>query len=842
MTEHERNGLEPEEAKMRLLRDGANEIKASKKKNILIRFFQQFQDFMILILLAAAIISFIVSAWEGEVQYADSLMILLIVIMNAVLGLIQEAKAERSLEALKKLSAPYALVLRGGKRIQVPSREVVVGDVVCLQAGNYIPADLRLFESVNLKTDESALTGESKPVKKDLSGKQSDMAYAMTIVTAGHGRGIVTATGMNTESGKIATMIREEEEKATPLQLRLEKVGKILGVSALFICAFIFAVGLFQGKPPFHMFMTAVSLAVAAIPEGLPAIVTIMLSIGVQRMAKKRAVIRRLSAVETLGSATVICTDKTGTLTMNQLTVTEYAVPCIGTIPISQNTAERNKLLEAAVLCNNAGREGSGKTYGEPLELAMVTAAEQSGIVVERVRSQQQRIYEIPFDSKRKRMTTIHKGAKGQRVVIKGAFDYILPMCTHYLNGTGKEPLVQNVRNRLIRMQEEMAARALRVIAVIEKYTNSGYPAEADEHGFTFLGLIGMQDPPRAEAKDAVHLCSSAGIRPIMITGDHELTATAIAKAVGIPNSGTVINGEKLNKLTSTEWNQVVREYSVFARVSPEHKVHIVKALQENGEVVAMTGDGINDAPALKKADIGCAMGKSGTDVAKGASDMVLTDDNFATIVEAVREGRGIYDNIRKSIHFLLSSNIGEILTILVAVLCGLPSPLAAVQLLWVNLVTDSLPAIALGVEAPDPRNMHRPPISKKQSIFADGMGISILLEGVMIGILSLIAFIIGGQTMCFAVLSLSQLVHAYNMRSSGSVFRLGILTNHKMNLAFLIGVVLQVAVIMTLPLTTVFNTSPMGTSKWLVTAALSLVPLAVVEVQKRFHEGMIRI
>jgi len=842
LTANPTRGLEAKEAAVRLTQNGWNELSTQKRKSLVRRFFEQFKDFMILILLAAAAISYVVSAWEGEADFADSAIILLIVILNAVLGVVQEAKAERSIEALKQLSAPGAEVLRDGKRMHVPARELVPGDIVFLQAGDMVPADLRLLESVNLEIAEASLTGESEPAKKNASfigqeetipGDCKNMAYATTLVTAGHGMGIVTATGMHTETGKIASMIQQGEEKETPLQKKLSDAGKYLGIAAIIICVIIFLLGILQGRPAFSMFMTAVSLAVAAIPEGLPAIVTIMLSIGVQRMAKKRAIVRKLAAVETLGSASVICSDKTGTLTKNLLSLTEYAIPERGIVPLQTELPERELLLTSALLCSNAQYGENQEAYGSPMECAILRAAEECGIDTVSIRNRNRRIREVPFDSARKRMNSVHKALDGNCFeIIKGAFDYLLPLCTEYRTAGRTALLDKRMRDQLIKLHGEMAGQALRVLAVVRKEKCT--PSVQSESGFCFLGLIGFLDPPREESLEAVKLCKSAGIRPVMVTGDHALTAAAIAGKLGITSDGRVITGTQLQQMTDGELKDAVKRCSVFARVSPEHKVRIVKAFQSNGEVVAMTGDGINDAPALKNADIGCAMGKAGTDVAKSAADMILTDDNFATIVEAVREGRSIYDNIRKSVHFLLSSNIGEILTILLAVVCKLPAPLAAVQLLWVNLVTDSLPAIALGVEKPERSVMKRKPISAQKGIFADGMIARILFEGVMIGMLALIAFALGGQTMTFAVLSLSQLVHAYNMRSECSVFRIGLLSNLRMNLAFVSGVLLQVAVITLESLNAVFHTVPMNAMQWGMTAILSLLPLLIMELQKQ--------
>lgn len=757
-------GLTTGESKKRLQKYGHNVLLTKKKKSFLIRFFEQFKDFMIITLICAAFISFLTSYLHKETNYIEPAIILIIVVLNAFLGILQEAKAEKSLESLKKMSPPTATVLRNGNKIVIESSLLVPGDIVFLEAGNFVPADGRLLTSINLKIDESSLTGESLPIEKSadkildketLLGDRVNMIMSSGVVTYGRASAIVTATGMDTEVGSIAKLIMNDDSPMTPLQKRLAKTGKTLGASALLICVVIFIIGTLQERPVFDMFMTSVSLAVAAIPEDLPAIVSIMLSIGVQRMAMKNAIIRKLPAVETLGSATVIASDKTGTLTQNKMTITEVS---------SYKKKERfdsafaTKFITYAALCNNSYIEekkspkrkkpskkrntiiNSPNIIGDPTENAIVMAAYEKGISKADLEKDYPRIYEVPFDSRRKQMTTVHKLNKGNYLCItKGALDLVLTECKDiFYSNSLVAANISSIR-KVEGVNKEMSERALRVIGVSYKEISSleyklmNTKSEFEknsmlESGLTFLGLIGMIDPPREEVKDAVLTCKMAGILPVMITGDHVITACAIAKEIGIMSSydshKNAISGAELNIINDHTLRSKIYNYKVFARVTPEHKVRIVKAYQANGEVVAMTGDGVNDAPALKTADIGCAMGISGTDVAKGASDMVLTDDNFATIVSAVKEGRGIYDNIRKAIHFLLSCNIGEIITIFVAIILNLPSPLKSIQLLWVNLVTDSLPAIALGVDPVDKDIMKKKPISPEKGIFSDGLGL----------------------------------------------------------------------------------------------------------------------
>ncbi len=828
-------GLSGQEVARRKKEYGPNALAQAKKKSLLLRFFAQFSDFMIIILLIAAAISFITSYIQHNSDYIDSIIILVIVILNAIIGLIQESRAEKAIEALQKLSSPKAQVLRSGKIKEIDASDIVPGDMVILETGDLVPADIRLTEAVNMKTDESALTGESLAASKKADvvcpaatplGDQHNMVFSTSSVLSGHGAGIAVATGMDTQVGKIAHMITNQQPPQTPLQKKLAQTGRWLGIGALIICGIIFIMGLFQHVEPLDMFLISISLAVAAIPEGLPAVVTIVLAIGMRRMAAKRGIVRRIPAVETLGSASVICSDKTGTLTQNRMTVMELQNSG-GKIVL--HSPEGQNLLSLATLCSNCTISG-GKAHGDPTEAAIVTACTENKSLLE---SKYPRIMEIPFTSERKMMTTVHKLEDGKyRVISKGAPDVLFTHCTQGAP----------------RQNEEMAARALRVIGVA--YRDIDFkPVEGQnvESELRFCGLIGMIDPPRPQAKSAVTLCKKAGIRPVMITGDHAATAAAIAGQLGILENGSqVMTGAELNHTTQTELERNIYRYSVFARVSPEHKVRIVQAFQSHGEIVAMTGDGVNDAPALRTADIGCAMGMSGTDVAKAASDMILADDNFATIVTAVREGRGIYENIKKTVHFLLSCNIGEILTIFVGFLLRLPSPLLAIQLLWVNLVTDSLPALALGVEPIPEDIMERKPVKPNESIFSGGLGYNIIVEGCLIGALSLLAYSIGrthfdadpavplvGRTMAFAVLSLSQVVHTFNMRSPHSVFKAGLFANPKLVLASLVCIFLQVSVIVFRPLSVIFKTAMLTGPQWLAVAGLSLVPLIVVEIEK---------
>lgn len=850
----EKQGLTSQMAAERLAQKGRNELaETDGKKSLFWRFLAQFDDFMILLLLGAAVVSVVISRLSGENDVLDAVMILGIVVLNAVLGLFQESKAEKALEALKKMAAPHARVIRDGIVREIPAAEVVPGDLLLLETGDAVCADGRVVESRSLKTEESALTGEALPVEKTsvgglpeetATGDRKNMVLAGGYVVYGKGKVLVTATGMDTEMGRIAAMLSHTSDSMTPLQKKLEQTGKQLGIGALAICALIFCMGILQEKPPFSMFMTAVSLAVAAIPEGLPAIVTIVLAMGTSRMSEKHTIVRRLSAVETLGGAQVICSDKTGTLTQNRMQVTTWT-------DYSHREPKNEDLRETVAnlfaLCNDCN-VSDGNLQGEPTEKALGEYAQSMGIDFAALRRDMPRVGEIPFSSARKRMTTLHKTEDGWISVTKGAPDILLGKCAFCMEGSGQVPFDDRRKSMARMVNGEMAAQALRVVAVAFRQWSEKPPLteEALERNLVFAGMAGMVDPPRPEVKEAVHLCRQAGIRPVMITGDHVLTAEAIGRELGIYQKGDcAVTGAELDEMSDKELETAAETCTVFARVAPEHKVRIVQAFQKRGNVVAMTGDGVNDAPALKTADIGCAMGKSGTEVAKGASDLILTDDNFATIVEAVREGRGIYDNIRKAVHFLLSSNIGEILTIFVAMLLGWAAPLLPIQLLWVNLVTDSLPAIALGMEPAEENIMERPPRKNMGSLFGDGLGGRILLEGVMIGVLALLAFGIGhvyfdqengyavGRTMAFAVLSLSQLVHAFNMRGEGSLGKLPFCSNKWLLMAFVVGATLQCVVIMMPPLAGIFQVVPLNGEQWLLTAALALAPLPLVELEK---------
>ena len=850
----EKQGLTSQMAAERLVQKGRNELaETDGKKSLFWRFLAQFDDFMILLLLGAAVVSVVISRLSGENDVLDAVMILGIVVLNAALGLFQESKAEKALEALKKMAAPHARVIRDGIVREIPAAEVVPGDLLLLETGDAVCADGRVVESRSLKTEESAMTGEALPVEKTsvgglpeetATGDRKNMVLAGGYVVYGKGKVLVTATGMETEMGRIAAMLSHTSDSMTPLQKKLEQTGKQLGIGALAICALIFCMGILQEKPPFSMFMTAVSLAVAAIPEGLPAIVTIVLAMGTSRMSEKHTIVRRLSAVETLGGAQVICSDKTGTLTQNRMQVTTWT-------DYSRREPKNEDLRETVAnlfaLCNDCN-VSDGNLQGEPTEKALGEYAQSMGIDFAALRRDMPRVGEIPFSSARKRMTTLHKTEDGWISVTKGAPDILLEKCAFCMEGSGQVPFDSRRKSMARMVNGEMAAQALRVVAVAFRQWSEKPPLteEALERNLVFAGMAGMVDPPRPEVKEAVHLCRQAGIRPVMITGDHVLTAEAIGRELGIYQKGDcAVTGAELDKMSDKELETAAETCTVFARVAPEHKVRIVQAFQKRGNVVAMTGDGVNDAPALKTADIGCAMGKSGTEVAKGASDLILTDDNFATIVEAVREGRGIYDNIRKAVHFLLSSNIGEILTIFVAMLLGWAAPLLPIQLLWVNLVTDSLPAIALGMEPAEENIMERPPRKNTDSLFGDGLGGRILLEGVMIGVLALLAFGIGhvyfdqedgyavGRTMAFAVLSLSQLVHAFNMRGEGSLGKLPFCSNKWLLMAFVVGATLQCVVIMMPPLAGIFQVVPLNGEQWLLTAALALAPLPLVELEK---------
>ncbi len=837
---------------------GKNMLEEKKKPGIIVHFFSQFKDFMIIVLLAAAAISFGASIINGDADFFDPIIILAIITLNAVLGVIQENKAEKSIEALKKMTAPTAKVKRDGKVLLVPAADVVPGDILILETGDIACADARIIKSSNLKMEEASLTGESVGVEKDGNltfkkdssiGDRKNMIFASTTVAYGKAEGVVVATGINTEVGKIAGLIMENEAPETPLQRKLSETGKLLGIAAIIICVLVFTLGVLHKASYFEMFMTSVSLAVAAIPEGLPAIVTIMLAIGVQRMSASNAVIRKLPAVETLGSANVICSDKTGTLTQNKMKIVEIS-NSHGSVKMQSD--DGMQVLKYASMCNDSRPSSDNAGFiGDPTEIAFVRAASGIGLRKDLLDLENPRVSEIPFESSRKLMTTIHKKREGGYLVItKGAPDVLISKCIYHMDNGRKSQLNQITRSKINEQNAQMAERALRVLGVACNHISSlpsVISSEAIEKDLIFVGLAGMIDPPREEVKESIELCKRAGIKVAMITGDHVLTAKAIARKIGIMNEmDMAMTGEEIEKTSQKELAEKIDRYTVFARVSPEHKVRIVKAFQENGNVVAMTGDGVNDAPALKSADIGCAMGITGTDAAKGAADMILTDDNFTTIVKAVKEGRGIFSNIRKSTHFLISSNIGEIITIFTALLLGWPSPLLAIHLLWVNLVTDSLPAIALGVDPPEKGIMKRKPFDSKKSLFSGGMASQIAIEGCMIGVLSLLAFAIGatffditpvpiiGRTMAFSVLSISQLVHAFNMRSDLSLRHINPFVNLYLVGAFIVGLLLQVSVVMIPGISAVFKVVALSTVEWSIVAVLSFMPILLVELEKR--------
>ncbi|MDE6108229.1 MAG: calcium-translocating P-type ATPase, PMCA-type, partial [Oscillospiraceae bacterium] len=820
---HPRRGLSASDAAHRLDTYGPNQLKGKPPRPLLLRLWDQLRDPMILVLLGAAALSL----WSsGGEDWLDSVIILFIVVVNAAISISQENSAQKALEALQNMSAPRARVIREGREQSIPAKEVVPGDIILLEAGDLVPADARLIEAHSLKADESAMTGESVPVDKSAGGPlpqdtpladRHNMVIGSTVITAGRAIAVATATGMASEVGKVANLLLDQEEAETPLQHRMGEISKILSFVCLCVCAVMFGVGLLEGRELLGMFMTAVSLAVAAIPEGLPAIVTIVLALGVQRMAKEGAIVKKLPAVETLGCAGVICSDKTGTLTQNKMTVRRTWTPA---------EVDRRTLLTTAALCCDAIARGDS-FFGDPTEVAIVEAAHREGVRKSDLDRDFPRKAELPFDSERKLMTTVHPDRSGGfRVCVKGAPDVLLSRCT----------LSDSQKKAALAANDDLARSALRVLGVACK-TISALPAspnsDALESGLTFLGLVGMIDPPREEVKAAVDRCRQAGIRPVMITGDHKLTAVAIAKELGIYAEGDLaITGSELDFMPQEMLETDIEKFSVFARVSPEHKTRIVNAWRKRGQVVAMTGDGVNDAPALRSAHIGCAMGKAGTDVAKGAADMILTDDNFATIVSAVAQGRGIYANIRKAVHYLLSCNIGEIITIFIATVLGFHQmPLLPVQLLWLNLVTDSLPALALGVEPVEAGIMEEKPRPAGESLFTRRFSLRLLWQGIMVGLLTLTAYALGeyvlsdpgeayqaANTMAFATLTLCQLFHAFDVRSeSHSLLSIGVFSNPTMNKAFLVGAVLQISVLTLPPLQRIFQPVPLNPMEWAV-------------------------
>ena len=881
-----KTGLSDNEIKERQEKYGLNELEQGKKKSLFVKFLEQFKDFMIIVLIIAAIISGAIGIAQDE-GIADTVIIMIVVVANAIIGVAQESKAEKSLEALQKLSGHEAKVIRDGSIKSLPSKYLVPGDIVVLETGDYIPADLRIFEAINFKVQESSLTGESVPVEKEASridkeevalGDRTNMLYSSSLVTYGRGKGIVVETGMNTEVGKIAGMLSNTEEQETPLQKKLNSLGKTLGFGALAICLVIFLIGIIEGREVISMFMTAVSLAVAAIPEGLAAVSTIVLAIGVQKMVKRNAIVKRLPAVETLGSSTVICSDKTGTLTQNKMTVQKifvnrniYDVSNLDEnsdfIKYNSGNQEVKLVVYNGMLCNDTKIAEDGTLTGDPTETALVDIALKLGFT-EKIYEELPRVDEIPFDSDRKLMTTVHEREGRYIVYTKGGVDELLRKCTTYIeNGEIKQDL-GNYQSAIMDANEKMAKDALRVLAFGYKELDHKPMQEELENDLIYVGMYGMIDPPREEAKLAVEKCKKAGIKTVMITGDHKLTATAIARKLGIlENDSEAITGDELNKLSDEELEKNIRKYSVYARVSPEHKVRIVKAWQKNGEIVAMTGDGVNDSPALKTADIGCAMGIVGTDVAKEAADVILTDDNFATVVSAVEEGRRIYDNILKVIQFLLSSNIGEVVVLFLAtiganLICKLfgitdvsaLQILLPVHILWINLVTDSLPALALAFDPANDDIMERKPLKPSKGIFTKGMTFRIIYQGIMIGLITLAAFVIGiatthapidgltldqskievGQTMAFTVLALSELVHVFNIRDNRkSLFKTKAFNNSKLVGATIISAALMLVILFVPALRRVFSIPVLPVNNIIEIVALVFSPILIVEIFK---------
>ena len=838
-------GLSQGEGARRLAGYGENKLEKAKPPGLFRQVLAQLRDPMILVLLAAAALSFFAG---GGQDWLDTAIILLIVVFNTVISVSQEDNARKALEALEKLAAPRARVLREGVERRLESTHLVPGDILLLEAGDYVPADGRILWAAGLQTDESAMTGESLPVHKRAGdglppdtplAERKNMVIGGTVVTGGRAKVVVTATGMQTEMGKIAGLLLRQGQGETPLQRKMKEVSRVLSLVCVGVCAVMFGVGMLQHRDILDMFLTAVALAVAAIPEGLPAIVTIVLAVGVGRMARRNAIIKRLPAVETLGCASVICSDKTGTLTKNQMTVLEVWTPA---------PAHRDRALTLGTLCGDA-QEGPGGYIGDPTETAIAQAAAQAGLEKAALERDMPRRGEAPFDSVRKRMATCHALPNGEALVaVKGAPEAVLARCTHLLGAQGPRPLTDGDRRRIAQVGGDLAGQALRVLAVAQRLQPAlpkSMAAESLEAELTFVGLIGMMDPPRPEVRQAVDRCAGAGIRPVMITGDHKDTAVAIAKQLNIYRPGDkAIDGAGLDFLPQETLEEEIEAFSVYARVTPEHKMRIVQAWQRRGHVVAMTGDGVNDAPALKAADIGCAMGKTGTDVAKGAADMILTDDNFATVVAAVEQGRGIYANIRKAIHYLLSCNIGEILTIFLATLLPVSqAPLSPVQLLWLNLVTDSLPALALGMEPVEKTAMTQPPRGKEEPLFSRAFSRRLAWQGALVGGITLLAYGLGfhltgtfavANTMAFATLTFSQLFHAFDVRSEDTpLFRLGVLSNKAMNKAFLAGAALQAAVLLAPPLQGVFAVVPMDLAQWGIVLGLALTPLVVCELAK---------
>lgn len=866
-----KTGLSTEEAKNRLEKYGLNKLKGKPKKSLLQLFLAQLKDVLIYVLIGAAVINIIAHGTEG---IPDALIILTVVLINALVGVIQESKAEKALEALQQMTAPKSLVRRNGEVIEINSEELVPGDILIIDAGRYIPADVRLIESANLQIQESSLTGESVPSEKNADfitsdekisvGDKENMAFMSTIAIYGRGEGVVVATAMDTEIGKIAKILDEDENMLTPLQIKLEELGKTLGYGALAICGIIFVVGMLQGRQVVEMFMTSISLAVAAIPEGLVAIVAIVLSLGVKSMSRKNAIVRKLPAVETLGAVNIICSDKTGTLTQNKMTVVKtYTLNNLKDISDERNqkaNVDETELIKSFVLCSDASIDG-GQDIGDPTEVALVVLGDKFNLEKNTLNAEYKRVGENPFDSDRKLMSTLNEEGNKFRVHTKGAIDNILMRSNRILVNGEILPITDEAKAKILKVAENMSDDALRVLGVAFKDVDTEIAPEEMEKDLVVVGIVGMIDPPRIEVKGSIEEAKRAGITSIMITGDHKNTAVAIAKELGIATDiSQSLTGSEIDSIPDEKFAKEINNYRVFARVSPEHKVKIVRAFKKQGNIVSMTGDGVNDAPSLKSADIGVAMGITGTDVSKGASDMILTDDNFTTIVHAIEEGRNIYNNIKKTIMFLLSCNLGEVLCVFFATVFGWAMPLVPTQLLWVNLITDTLPAISLGMDPGDKDVMNRKPRDPKESFFAEGAGMRAIVGGVLIGILTLVAFYLGiihsgdvpikeakdgteivtyGRTMAFIVLTFSQLFYSLSMRNSKkTIFEVGFFGNMFLIISIIISIILQVLLISIPPIAEMFKVTALDPSHWGMVTGLSLIPFAINEIIKVVTRG----
>ena len=850
-------GLSTEEVQKRLEKYGYNKLKGKPKKSLLELFIAQLKDILIYVLIGAAVVNVIAHGLEG---ITDALIILSVVFINAIVGVVQESKAEKALEALQQMTTPKSLVRRNGEVVEVSSEELVPGDILIIDAGRYIPADARLIETANLQIEESALTGESLPSEKNADfitndekigvGDKENMVFMSTMATYGRGEAIIVGTAMETEIGKIAKILDEDNENLTPLQIKLDELGKSLGYMALIICFAIFIIGLIQGRPVLEMFMTAISLAVAAIPEGLVAIVAIVLSIGVTRMSKIHAIVRKLPAVETLGAVNIICSDKTGTLTQNKMTVVKtYTLNNLKDIPTTGRNfvadKDEKELIKSFVLCSDASID-SGQDVGDPTEVALIVLGDKYNLTKNTLNTEYPRVGENPFDSDRKLMSTLNEENGKYRVHTKGAIDNILVRANKVLVNGNIIELTEEIKNTILNEAEKMSNSALRVLGVAFKDVDDEIAVEEMEKDLVVVGIVGMIDPPRMEVKDSIIEAKKAGITPVMITGDHKNTAVAIAKELGIATDlSQSLTGAEIDELSDEQFTKDINKYRVFARVSPEHKVKIVRAFKEQGNIVSMTGDGVNDAPSLKFADIGVAMGITGTDVSKGASDMILTDDNFTTIVHAIEEGRNIYNNIKKTIMFLLSCNLGEVICVFLATLFNWQLPLVAIQLLWVNLVTDTLPAISLGVDPGDKDVMNRKPRDPKESFFAGGAGMRATVGGMLIGILTLVAFYLGwkyhgldgeeavtyGRTMAFIVLTFSQLFYSLTMRNTKkTIFEVGFFGNKFLIVSIIVGILLQIGLININAIATIFKVTAIKLVDWDIVIILSLIPVTINE------------